>query len=289
MSDSPTPALLPVIGAAMPIDALLEHRDWLLEHGGRDLEIQDAYRSDVIDGDYKPLLETAKVALEGHTGRVGVHGPFDGLHIGSWDPVVRDFVAGRYLKALEFVDALCQTLGTRAPHMVMHSPFLFFGHAQVAHTRATGLAQQIGWVHQTLEKVLEKASSLGCTLVIENIRDLNPQPLRALVQSFDSPFVRVSLDAGHANLMSEIGAPKADTWALEAASLLGHVHLQDNDGMYDRHWQPGQGSTNWWALLKAIGTLETVGTEQRPRLLLEVRKGEVKTAAAWMVGQGLGR
>ena len=289
MSDSPTSAPLPVIGAAMPISDLLEHRNWLLEHGGRDLEIQDAYRSEVIDGDFGALLEQAKTALEGHTGRVGVHGPFDGLHLGSWDPTVRDFVTGRYLRALEFVEALCDTLGTRAPHMVMHSPFYFFGHAQVAHTAATGLAQQIGWAQQTLEKVLEKASSLGCTLVIENIFDRNPQPLRALVQSFDSPCVRVSLDAGHANLMSEVGAPKADTWALEAGPLLGHVHLQDNDGMYDYHWQPGQGSVNWGSLMRAIGTLETAGGEQRPRLLLEVRRGEVKSAAAWMVGQGLGR
>jgi len=286
---APPVTSLPVVGAALPISALLEHREWLLEHGGRDLEIQDAYRSEVIDGDYKPLLEQARNALEGHAGRVGIHGPYDGLYIASWDPPVREFVASRYLKALDFLEALCETLGSSAPHMVIHSPFLFFGHAQVAHTPATGLDKQMGWAQQTLEKVLHRAQGLGCTLVLENIFDRNPQPLKALVESFDSPFVRISLDAGHANLMRESGAPPAEQWALEAAALLGHVHLQDNDGFYDRHWPPGQGSTRWWALMQAIAALKTEHPTLNPRLLLEVRSDEIKSAANWMAAQGLVR
>ncbi len=280
MSDQP----LPILGAAMPIDSIAQHADWLREHGGRDLEIQDAYRSEVIDGDWKPIIQKAKDALEGHVGRVGVHGPFDGLHIGAWDSAVREFVAGRYLKALDFVGALCQAIGTREPHMVVHSPFLFFGHAQVAHTPATGLNDQIKWVHQTLEAVVSKAEALGVTIVIENIRDLNPQPLLALVRSFDSDRVRMSLDVGHANLMSEIGAPKADQWVRDADVLLGHVHLQDNDGMLDHHWRLGQGTINWYAVMTAIRNLET-----KPRLILEVRPTEMKPAAAWLVEQGLAR
>ena len=283
ISQSPSRPL-PLLGAAMPIGKLHEHREWLLEHGGRDLEIQDGFRSQVLDGDWKALLEEAKTALEGHEGRVGIHGPFDGLHIGSWDPVVREFVAGRYLKALEFVEALCDTLGTRAPHMVMHSPFLFFGHPQVAHTESTGLADQIGWVHATLERVVERASAIGCTVVIENIRDTNPRPLAELVRSFNSEHVRVSLDTGHANLMHEIGAPQADQWVRHAGALLGHVHLQDNDGMLDHHWQPGLGSINWHAVLTAIAKLEV-----EPRLILEVRDTAVRPAAAWLAERGLAR
>jgi sugar phosphate isomerase/epimerase len=275
---------LPTLGAAMPIDLIGEHRDWLLEHGGRDLEIQDGFRADVLDGDWKPVIQKARDALEGHAGRVGIHGPFDGLHIGSWDAAVRAFVAARYLKALDFVEALTDAMGQREPHLVMHSPFLFFGHPQVAHTPATGLQDQIKWVHHTLEPVVSRASSLGCTIVIENIRDTNPQPLLALVKSFDSKFVRLSLDTGHANLMREIGGPNADQWVRDAGSWLGHVHLQDNDGMLDHHWQPGKGSINWFAVMTELRKLET-----RPRLILEVRNTEVRPAAIWLASQGLAR
>lgn len=275
---------LHTLGAAMPIEKIPEHAEWLHQHGGRDLEIQDAFRADVLDGDWKPVIKKAKDALEGHTGRVGVHGPFDGLHIGSWDAAVRDFVAARYLKALDFVDALTDALGRREPHLVMHSPFLFFGHPQVAHTPATGLHDQIKWVHHTLEGVVSRASSLGCTIVIENIRDTNPAPLIALVKSFDSQFVRLSLDTGHANLMHEIGGPKADQWVRDAGALLGHVHLQDNDGMLDHHWQPGAGAINWRAVLTELRKLES-----KPRLILEVRDTEVKPAADWLVAQGIAR
>lgn len=284
MPENATERPLPLLGAAMPVDQLEAHAEWLSEHGGRDLEIQDAYKSEVIDGDWKPIIQKAKNALEGHPGRVGIHGPFDGLHIGSWDAPVREFVAARYLRALEFLGALCEQIGSREPHMVIHSPFLFFGHAQVAHTPATGLNDQIRWVHQTLEAVVSSAEKLGATIVIENIRDLNPQPLLALVRSFDSSHVRMSLDAGHANLMSEIGAPRADQWVREADAMLGHVHLQDNDGMLDHHWQPGKGTINWYAVMTAIRNLEA-----KPRLILEVRGTEVKPAAAWLVAQGLAR
>lgn len=271
-----------VLGAALPISALETNRDWLQQHGGRDLEIQDPCQVGMLESDWKPLLETLKNNLEGHTGRVGIHAPFDGYHIGSYDPFVGDFVAQRLQKSLEFVEAVQQTLGKGEPHMVLHSPFLFFGHALVAHSASTGLDKQISFVQRTLEPVLKKASQIGCTLVIENIRDTNPFALLETVKSFESPFVQMSLDVGHANLMHYCGGPKADQWVRQAATLLGHVHLQDNDGMLDHHWHPGQGEINWWAVCHELAQLEV-----KPRLLLELRDHQVQSSAAWFVERGL--
>jgi sugar phosphate isomerase/epimerase len=268
---------LPIVGAAMPIEALALHQDWILSLN-RDLELQDGFRSNVIDGDWKPLVAKAKTLLEGYTGRMGIHGPFDGLLIASWDAPVREFVRGRYLKALEFAE------GLGASHMVMHSPFLYFGHPMVAHTKSQGLSDQIGWAHETLNAVVARASEIGCQIVIENIRDTNPLPLLELVRSFNSETVRMSLDTGHANLMHEIGAPTADQWVLDAGEYLGHVHLQDNDAQFDRHWQPGRGSINWYAVFKALEQLE-----HKPRLILEVRDAVVKPAFDWLVLQGFVR
>ena len=284
-------AQLPMLGAAMPIKHLKEHHVWLLEHGGRDLELQDSCRSEVIDGDWKPLVKEAKTMLEGFTGRIGIHGPYDGLHIGAWDGAVQRFVTERYLKALEFAEGLGEAFDAHGRlHMVMHSPFLFFGHPMVTHTKATGLEDQIGWVHATLEKVIERAASIGCVIVIENIRDTNPNPLLELVASFKSESVRMSLDVGHANLMQAIGGPTPDAWVRAAGHLLGHVHLQDNDAMNDYHWPAGRGGINWQTLLLAIKNLETMQADRpanliQPRLILEVR--EVEQAANFLVGHGL--
>ena len=130
--------------------------------------------------------------------------------------------------------------------------------------------------------MLPLARNLGLTLVIENIRDTNPAPLKALVQSFDSEHVRMSLDVGHAYLMQQQGGPSPDQWVLEAGSLLAHVHLQDNDGLLDRHWPPGEGQINWRALFRALAKIET-----RPRLILEVRHEQLSNAIRWMADQGI--
>ncbi len=267
---------LPVLGMALPIELLPTYHTWLLEHGGRDLEIQDAARPEVLDGDWQPLVRRAREALDGFTGRIGIHGPYDGLWMASSDPFVRRMIAERYKRALEFSAELGAT------HMVIHSPFLFFGHPQMAHAPSNSLQRELDFVHDTLETVLPLARNLGLTLVIENIRDTNPNPLLALVRSFDSAHVRLSLDVGHAYLMHQIGGPSPDQWVQEAGNLLGHLHLQDNDGLLDRHWPPGEGRLHWRALFQALSMIES-----RPRLILEVRHERLSQAASWLVGQGL--
>ena len=274
---------LQTLGAALSIHQLEHNRDFLLEHGGRDLEIQDPCRVGMLEEDWTPLLGTLKTNLAGHTARVGIHAPFDGYHIGSYDPFAGEFVAKRFLRTLEFVEAVADALGgSRAPHMVLHSPFLFFGHPLVAHSEATGLRQQIGFIQRTLEPVLKRAAELDCTLVIENIRDTNPYALLETVKSFASDHVRMSLDAGHAHLMHQCGGPRADQWVRQAGSLLGHVHMQDNDGQLDHHWHPGQGDINWWAVLNELGKLE-----HKPRLILELRDHNVQKSIQWFVAHGL--
>lgn len=265
-----------VLGAAMPIELLPTYRNWLLEHGGRDLELQDAVRPEVLDGDWQPLVAQAKAALDGYTGRLGIHGPYDGLWMSSFDPFVRRMIAERYRQALEFAEDLGAT------HMVIHSPFLFFGHPQMVHVPSNGLQREIELVHDTLQTVLPLARNLGVTLVIENIRDTNPTPLKLLVESFASEHVRLSLDVGHAHLMQQTGGPAPDQWVLEAGKLLAHVHLQDNDGLLDRHWPPGEGQINWRALFRAL-----TKSEARPRLILEVRHEQLAGAANWLVEQGI--
>lgn len=271
-------AQLAVLGAALPIAGLADYREWILADQ-RDVEIQDPALPDALDGDRAPLVRQARAALDGHTGRVGIHGPFDGLSVISKDKKVRALAVERLCQGLDFGAELGAT------HMVVHSPFMFFGSPFLPHSTGFEREQQLLLVHETLDPVLARADQMNCTLVIEGIQDKHPAPLLALVASFKSERVRMSLDIGHALITERQGGPPPDLWVREAGDLLGHLHLQDSDGNIDRHWAPGKGSLNWHALFEALGTLR-----HRPRLILELKqKGELRQAAAWLADRGLAR
>ena len=109
--------------------------------------------------------------------------------------------------------------------------------------------------------------------------------LVALVSSFESELVRLSIDIGHAMITNRLGGPPVDQWVREAGPLLGHLDLQDSDGNIDRHWAPGKGQMPWYALFEALGQLS-----HRPRLILEIKqKAEIQSGAAWLAERGFVR
>jgi sugar phosphate isomerase/epimerase len=268
---------LPTLGAAMPSQLLPELHDWLLE-GQRDLEIQDAIRPELLDGDWRNLARRIRDMLDGYTGRMGIHGPFLGLTLLGYDPKIRAVVVERLKQGLAFAAEIGAT------HMVLHSPFIFFGaNVFLPHAPAFRQQEDIDLIHATLDEVLPIAAQANVMLVIETIQDTNPGPLLALVRSFESDHVRMSLDTGHAFINHRAGGPPPDQWVREAGPLLGHVHLQDTDGNVDRHWAPGEGNLNWYALFEALAELE-----HNPRLILELREPrKVRQAAEYLKGRGL--
>jgi sugar phosphate isomerase/epimerase len=250
---------LPLLGAALTLRSVEQHRDWLFEQD-RDLELQEFHQASVLDGDWRSVVDACKRVLDGYHGRMSIHGPFWGFSMDSRDPLVRAVVTKRYLQGLD----VCEALG--ATQMVIHSPFTTWSYNNLDMT-AKARGEMLGFCHQTLESVVKRAEQIGCELVIENIEDINPLDRLILAQSFDSEAVRVSIDTGHAHYAHGTnGAPPVDYYVMLAGEALKHVHLQDADGYADRHWQPGDGTVNWRAVFTALATLGS-----NPRLVLEVR------------------
>lgn len=250
---------LPVIGACLMIEDLETYRDWLIERQ-RDLELQSFHDSAVLDGDWQALVDRARALLDGHTGRLGIHGPFMGLNIGSSDPAVQAVVARRMDQALD----ICAALG--ATQMVIHSPYTPWDHANMDNF-PRGRERIVECAHASIGGAVRRAADQGVTLVLENIQDVDPMERLRLVDSFGSEALQLSVDVGHSNCLhfSE-NAPPADYFISAAGNRLHHVHLQDTDGYADRHWALGEGTIRWPAIFRALE-----GLTSAPRLVLELR------------------
>ena len=204
--------LPPVLGAALQIADLPARADWL-KRDARDLEIQNPCQPAFLDGDWRAAAREVRTVLDGHTGRVGVHAPYDGMPWASPDVRLVAAMRDRLLESLEFTAAIGGT------HLVLHSPFLYFGSAQTRF-RGAELADGIARTVANLAPIATAAANQGCLLVWENIFDLRTDPLDALVAAFGSPWVRRSLDTGHAHLMTARGGPPVDTWVNAAGASL---------------------------------------------------------------------
>ena len=270
------------IGAAISIPQIPQFHDWLVSEQ-RDLELQDFISTELLLGDWKSAVDTARKALDGFEGRLGIHGPFVNVPINANDPEIGPIVTRRFLTALEAAEAL----GAR--QMVIHSPFTTWdanntGMQAPDSVAPWSRAAKMADVRAVMGPVAKRAEEIGLTLVIENIEDKSPVDRKDLAESFGSPNVKLSIDTGHAHYAhGSTGAPPVDYYVRHAGSMLDHVHLQDADGFADRHWAPGRGTINWHAVFGAIAELDV-----QPHLVLELRsKDDILPGWDWLKSQGL--
>ena len=98
----------PVIGAALTIDTLARLRPWILELQ-RDVEAQDFFWPQALDGDWRGLADRYAALLDGHRGRLGVHGPFWSFSIAAMDPEIVRVARRRLGQGLDICAALGRT------------------------------------------------------------------------------------------------------------------------------------------------------------------------------------
>lgn len=249
---------MPRLGVAINHKDVADLGGWILDTQ-RDIEIQDFVMPDVLLGDSSAIIDAYRNWLSGHKGRLGIHGPFMGLDISAGDPEVREVVKRRFEQGLDVAEKLGAT------HMVVHSPFTQW-HTQNYRNFEWLQDNMYEAAHDCLGATIKRAEDIGCTIMLENINDVNPDERLALAKSFNSSAIQVSVDTGHAELVhGSNGAPPVDYFIKSAGEMLGHVHLQDADGYADRHWLPGEGAVRWPSVFDAIALLP-----QKPRLIIEV-------------------
>lgn len=275
---------LPRLGAALYLDDLssVDGLEAFLRDTDRDVELRDFTEIGALSGNAWPdLADRARRALQGHGGRIGLHGPFWGITIDTPDPDVRRIAQDRLEAALS---ALIRILdGKGGGHMVVHSPYTTW-HGFNRWTNQCDAAGILERTHATLAPAVRKAEDHGIEIVIENCEDRDPAERVALAASFGSPALRVSIDTGHAHYAhGATGAPPVDAFVRAAGAALAHVHLQDADGVADRHWALGRGNILWHGVFAALGELPVM-----PRLIVEMAETrDVLESARWMAAKGL--
>lgn len=222
-----------------------------LSEYGLGLELNDFIPPAVWQGDYLARARGWAEALRDFAGPRCLHGAFVDLHPGAQEPEVVAFARRRHEQSLEVAEAIGCDL------MVVHSDF---PNRVPTPTRTTEIAARLV---DYFGELAAAAARRGVAIVIENIYDANPRPLVDLARAIAAPNLGLSLDVGHATLYGPTFA--LDEWVLALQPALRHVHLQDNDGRFDRHWGVGAGTIAFRPFYDAVTLVDPA-----PRVTIEV-------------------
>ena len=178
-----------------------------------------------------------------------VHGAFIDVNPGSNDPDFRELSRRRCRESCEIALAL------GAENVVFHSsafPFLRGAYLE-------------NWAVSCASFYEELVTQYPVRIYIENAQDLDPTPLRRLMERICSDRIGVCLDIGHIHY----SRTSVSQWFDQLGKWIRYLHLSDNVGEFDDHLPLGKGSIDWdhvnrlWESLdKNIPvTLETGGLE----------------------------
>ena len=154
-----------------------------------------------------------------------VHGAFIDVNPASGDPDFREHSRRRCRESCEIA------LELGAGNVVFHSsafPFL----------RGTYLEN---WAVSCASFYEELAARYPVRIYIENAQDLDPTPLKHLMERIHSDRIGVCLDVGHAHY----SRTPVGQWFDQLGPWIRYLHLSDNLGEFDDHLPPGKGSIDW--------------------------------------------
>lgn len=205
----------------VPYALMEEHLDYILERG---INPEVAFTGDTLDTlDPGRLSEISDILAENGIGTT-IHAPFMDLSPGALDRLVLEATRHRFHQVMEAAAIL-------KPSVVVFHP---------GYDRWRFGSSRDRWLRNSIETflaVVERATSIGCVVAVENIFEEEPSTLRALLEAFDSPIFRHCFDVGHWNLFSKLSM---EEWFEELGHFIAEAHIHDNHGMADDHSPLGE-------------------------------------------------
>lgn len=235
----------------VPARQLEETLPFLLD---RRLQPEVAFKGPDLDEIPGTRLRDAGRRLASAGLAVTVHAPFHDLNPGALEPMVRDVTRHRLAQTL----AAAEQLGARL--IVVHPGYDTWKYGGQDHL----------WLEQSLSfwpPLLAAAGDAGIVLALENIFEVHPRLLAALLDQFDSPSIGHCFDVGHWRLFA--GAVTLTEWFSALAHRTVHLHLHDNRGTGDDHLPIGEGDIDFATLFRLVAALP-----KAPTMTLEAHSRE---------------
>lgn len=214
----------------------------LARQHGLGLELQEFSDPNVLDGDWRSLLDEYEQALNGFTGLRAMHGAYIDLVSGSPDMRLVALTRERYLHNLD----IARELGVK--YIDFHANYL----PLVDHP-----SYLPGWVERQVafwSPMAEQAEQYGITLLLENMWEPAPAIISRILDQVQSPYLKACLDVGHAALYSR---KPIEEWITQLREHLAYTHLHNNHGAIDEHLAFGDGILDFPAVLDRLRALPT--------------------------------
>ena len=249
----------------------------LASEAGTGIELMAFAFPDVLDGDWKDLVETYRTILQPVTGMRAMHGPFMDMVSGSPDALINQICLGRYQHAIR----IAERLETKV--VVFHANFI--GTIRNPYYRE-------GWHERNVAfwgPLAEYARRHHVTVAMENMWEYDPHIIADVLEAVDHPNLRACIDVGHVHLFSD-EQYSFDDWLATMEPWLVHMHMNNNNGVIDTHhsfdWDEGDLDYHEiLAKLRALDnppsmTLEMADVEAMRESLPYFKLGESKRAPA---------
>ncbi len=229
------------IGRRVSVEEGLE---WAAKNDVQFIDVQTDIHPNALESFDAERIASVRALKEKHNINLGLH-TLSGVNVAEFSPFCRDAVDA-YLKA--YID-LAPQVG--ADWIVVHGGYHF--------TACRTLRMQTAI--DRLKRMAGYAEEKGVLLLLENLNwepvlaEVNYMPVTPaetmhFLTEINSPAVRWSFTANHAHFLPGVGISNF----IDAVdfSLCHEVRLADNNGSYEIHQRPGEGTIDFGAMFKKI-------------------------------------
>ncbi|MEK9728887.1 MAG: sugar phosphate isomerase/epimerase, partial [Alphaproteobacteria bacterium] len=218
--------------------------EWAARNDVHFIDVQTDVHPNALESFDAQRVKNVRELKEKHNINLGLH-TLSGVNVAEISPFCRDAV-DQYLKA--YID-LAPQVG--AEWIVVHGGYHF------TNCRTIRMRAAI----ERLKRIAGYAEEKGVLLLLENLNwepvlaEVNYMPVTPaetmhFLTEIDSPAVRWSFTANHAHFLPGVGI--ANFIDAVDFSYCHEVRLADNNGSYEIHQRPGEGTIDFGAMFKKI-------------------------------------
>ena len=200
---------------------ITQHYELAQEHGaGLELQVY-GYDMDLLDSNWREVLDQHKALLRDLEGELAIHGAFYNMSPASKDRRIVALTRERFMLNLD----IAAELGAR--NVVFHTDFLPIVRKPIYRPEWTELQVEF-W-----GPMAEEAAQRRLVIALENMWEPEPDIIGDVLDRIDSPHLGACLDVGHFYLFSDY--LPLERWIKQISHRLVHCHLNNHRGFCDEH------------------------------------------------------